>query len=59
MSEELNFEQMLNDFEGTEVRNGAVIEGSVIDVKPDVAYLNIGGKSDGIFKTIRNGEVVE
>ena len=49
MSEELNFEQMLNDFEGTEVRNGAVIEGSVIDVKPDVAYLNIGGKSDGIL----------
>ena len=49
MSEELNFEQMLNDFEGTEVRNGAVIEGSVIDVKPDVAYLNIGGNSDGIL----------
>jgi ribosomal protein S1 len=49
MSEELNFEQMLNDFEGKDVRNGAVIEGSVIDVKPDVAYLNIGGKSDGIL----------
>ena len=46
MSEEQNFEQLL---EGNlkSVRNGEVVEGTVIDVKPDVAYLNIGSKSDG------------
>ena len=45
---ELTFEQMLEQSLKT-IRNGEVIEGTVIDVKPDVAVLNIGYKSDGIL----------
>ena len=48
MSEELSFEQMLDESFKT-IRNGEVVEGTVLDVKPDVAYLNIGYKSDGIL----------
>ncbi|MDD5860562.1 MAG: 30S ribosomal protein S1 [Eubacteriales bacterium] len=48
MSEEQSFEQMLNESFKT-IRNGEVVEGTVLDVKPDVAYLNIGYKSDGIL----------
>ena len=48
MSEEQSFEQMLNESFKT-IRNGEVVEGTVLDVKPDVAYLNIGYKSDGVL----------
>jgi len=47
MSED-NFEQMLNEsFKPIHV--GEVVEGEVIDVKPDEIILNIHGKSDGII----------
>ncbi len=49
MSEEQSFEQMLEESLKTTIRNGEVVEGTVLDVKPDVAYLNIGFKSDGIL----------
>ncbi len=48
MSEEQSFEQMLEESFKT-IRNGEVVEGTVLDVKPEVAYLNIGYKSDGIL----------
>ncbi len=42
------FEQMLEESIKT-IRNGEVVEGTVIDVKPDEIVLNIGYKSDGII----------
>ena len=48
MSEEQSFEQMLNESFKT-IRNGEVVEATVIDVKPDEAYMNIGYKADGIL----------
>ncbi len=45
---ELTFEQMLEESLKT-IRNGEVVEGTVIAVKPDEAVLNIGYKSDGIL----------
>ncbi|MBQ1473010.1 MAG: S1 RNA-binding domain-containing protein, partial [Lachnospiraceae bacterium] len=45
---ELSFEQMLEESFKT-IRNGEVVEGTVISVKPDEIVLNIGYKSDGIF----------
>lgn len=48
MSEEQSFEQMLDESFKT-IRNGEVVEGTVIDVKPDAAYLNIGYKADGVL----------
>ena len=45
---ELSFEQMLEGSLKT-IRNGEVVEGTVIDVKEDEAILNIGYKSDGIL----------
>jgi ribosomal protein S1 len=45
---ELSFEQMLEDSLKT-IRNGEVVEGTVIDVKEDEIILNIGFKSDGIL----------
>ncbi len=45
---ELSFEQMLEDSLKT-IRNGEVVEGTVIDVKEDEIILNIGYKSDGIL----------
>ena len=48
MSEDNTFEQMLNEtFKPIHV--GEVVEGEVIDVKPDEIILNINGKSDGII----------
>ena len=44
---ELTFEQMLEDSFKT-IHNGEVVEGTVIDVKPDEIVLNIGYKADGI-----------
>lgn len=45
---EMSFEQMLEESFKT-IRNGEVVEGTVIDVKPDEIILNIGYKSDGII----------
>ena len=45
---EMSFEQMLEESLKT-IRNGEVVEGTVIDVKPDEIILNIGYKSDGII----------
>ena len=45
---ELSFEQMLEESFKT-IRNGEVVEGTVIDVKPDEIILNIGYKADGIL----------
>lgn len=44
----MSFEQMLEESFKT-IRNGEVVEGTVIDVKPDEIFLNIGYKSDGII----------
>ena len=48
---ELSFEQMLEDSIKT-IRTGEIVEGTIIDVKPDEIVLNIGYKSDGII--VRN-----
>lgn len=45
---EMSFEQMLEDSLKT-IRNGEVVEGTIISVKPDEIVLNIGYKSDGII----------
>ena len=44
---DLTFEQMLEDSFKT-IRNGEVVDGTVIDVKPDEIILNIGNNADGI-----------
>ena len=45
---EMSFEQMLEESLKT-IRNGEVVEGTVIDVKEDEMILNIGYKADGIL----------
>ena len=45
---DLTFEQMLEESFKT-IRNGEVVDGTVIDVKPDEIILNIGYKADGII----------
>ena len=45
---ELTFEQMLEESLKT-IRNGEVVDGTVIDVKPDEIVLSIGDKADGII----------
>ena len=45
---EMSFEQMLEESFKT-IRNGEVVDGTVIGVKPDEIILNIGYKSDGII----------
>lgn len=45
---EMSFEQMLEESFVT-IRNGEVVEGTVILVKEDEAVLNIGYKSDGLL----------
>ena len=45
---ELTFEQMLEESFKT-IHTGEVVEGTVIDVKPDEMILNIGYKSDGVL----------
>ena len=45
---ELSFEQLLEASLKT-IRNGEVVEGTVIDVKEDEIILNIGYKADGII----------
>ena len=46
--DELTFEQMLDESFKT-IHTGEVVEGTVIDVKPEEIVLNIGYKSDGIL----------
>lgn len=48
MSEEQTFEQML-EASFKSIKTGEVVEGTVIDVKPDAAVLNINYKADGIL----------
>ena len=45
---EMSFEQMLDESFKT-IHTGEVVEGTVIDVKPEEIILNIGYKSDGIL----------
>ncbi|MCR4923975.1 MAG: 30S ribosomal protein S1 [Lachnospiraceae bacterium] len=45
---ELTFDQLLDQTFKT-IHNGEVVEGTVIDVKPDEIILNIGYKADGII----------
>lgn len=45
---EMSFEQMLDESFKT-IRNGEVVEGTVIDVKEEEMILNIGYKADGIL----------
>ncbi len=45
---EMSFEQMLEESFKT-IRNGEIVEGTVIDVKPDEIILNVGAKADGIL----------
>ena len=49
---ELSFEQMLEESLKT-IRNGEIVQGTVIDVKDDEIILNIGYKADGII-TVRD-----
>lgn len=49
MSEEVSFKEMLEEESIKSIRNGEVVEGIVIDVKPDEIVLNIGYKSEGII----------
>ena len=46
-----SFEQMLEESFKT-IRNGDVVEGTVISVKPDEAVLNVGYKADGILTRV-------
>ena len=48
MSEELSFEELLEGSFKT-VRSGEVVEGEVIEVRPEQIILNIGTKADGIL----------
>ncbi len=45
---ELSFEEMLEEKVKT-IRNGEIVQGTVIDVKDDEIILNIGYKADGII----------
>ncbi len=51
MSEERNFGELLEEFDGTSVtiHNNAIVEGTVIGVKDSEIILNIGYKADGIL----------
>lgn len=46
---ELTFEQLLNEESMKTIHTGEVVDGTVIDVKPDQIVLNINYKSDGIL----------
>ncbi|MCF0122083.1 MAG: 30S ribosomal protein S1 [Lachnospiraceae bacterium] len=45
---ELSFEEMLDESLKT-IKNGEIVEGTVIDIKEDQIILNIGYKTDGIL----------
>lgn len=57
---ELSFEQMLDESFKT-IKNGEIVEGTVIAVKEDEIILNIGYKSDGIItkNEYSNGQAVD
>ena len=57
---ELSFEQMLDESFKT-IKNGEIVEGTVIAVKEDEIILNIGYKSDGIItkNEYSNGQSVD
>lgn len=46
---ELSFEEMLQDENPVSIRTGQVVDGKVIDVKPDEIVVDIQYKSDGII----------
>ncbi|MCH5274314.1 MAG: 30S ribosomal protein S1 [Lachnospiraceae bacterium] len=46
---ELTFEQMLNEESLKTIHTGEIVDGTVIDVKPEQIVLNINYKSDGIL----------
>lgn len=46
---EMDFGQMLEEEKINKIYNGAVVEGTVLEVKPDEIILNINYKSDGII----------
>ncbi len=46
---EMSFEQLLEEQGLKTIRNGEIVEGTIIDVKKDEIILNIGYKSDGII----------
>ena len=48
MKKKQSFEEMLDETFKT-IHTGEVVEGTVIDVKPEEAILNIGYKSDGVL----------
>ncbi len=48
MSEEQSFDELLDQSFRT-IHNGEIVEATVIDVKPDLAYLNIDYKADGVL----------
>ena len=50
---ELSFEQMLDESFKT-IHNGEVVDGTVIDVKPDEIILNIGRHSVIVLKPAEN-----
>ena len=45
---EMSFEQMIDNYDKT-IRNGEVVEGTVIDVKPDEIFVDLGFKFDVII----------
>ena len=45
---ELSFEEMLNNEENVSIRSGQVVDGVVVNVKPEEIAVNIGYKIDGI-----------
>ena len=45
---ELSFEEMLKNEENVSIRSGQVVDGVVVNVKPDEIAVNIGYKIDGI-----------
>ena len=49
---ELSFEQMLEDSVKT-IRNGEIVQGTVIDVKDDEIILNIGFKGYALLVSIQ------
>lgn len=56
---EMSFEQMLEESLKT-IRNGEVVDGTIIDVKEDEAILNIGYKADGVLtKSEYSNEAVD
>ena len=48
MSEQ-TFEQMLEESLKKTIRSGDIVEGKVIEVKPDFLVIDIGQKADGIL----------